>query len=75
MESGEGSAYTEQLVNNVELLDQFQEAESAGDDDKLAFCARSLIVQVASIRAVGMTSLAKCSFVRAKKQKVPVSPV
>jgi len=68
-------AFTEHIVNNVELLNQFQEAESAGDVDKLAFCVRSLIVQAASDRAVGMTSLAKCAFVRARKQKGPLSPV
>eukprot|EP00983_Pelagomonas_calceolata_P014672 465863-Pelagomonas_calceolata.AAC.1 len=62
MESGEGSricrAFSQQHCINVELLNQFQEAESAGDVDKLAFCVCSLIVQAASDRAVGMTSLA-----------------
>eukprot|EP00983_Pelagomonas_calceolata_P012525 401923-Pelagomonas_calceolata.AAC.1 len=43
-------AFTEHLVNNVELLDQSQEAESAGDVNKLAFCVHSLIVQAASDR-------------------------
>eukprot|EP00983_Pelagomonas_calceolata_P052548 1142885-Pelagomonas_calceolata.AAC.1 len=56
-------------------LSPFQEAESAGDVDKLAFCVRSLIVQAASDRAVGMTSLAKCAFVHARKQKGHLSPV
>eukprot|EP00983_Pelagomonas_calceolata_P121879 1160846-Pelagomonas_calceolata.AAC.1 len=66
---------TEHLVNNVELLNHFQEAESAGDVDKHAFFVRSLIVQAASDRAVGMTSLAKCAFIRAGKQEGPLSPI
>eukprot|EP00983_Pelagomonas_calceolata_P056647 1144698-Pelagomonas_calceolata.AAC.3 len=49
-------ACTEHLVSNVELLNQLQKAEST-DVDKLAFCVRSLIVQAASDKAVGMTSL------------------
>ena len=44
----------------MELLAQFDEAERAGDVDKLAFCVRSLIVQAASIRAVGMSARARC---------------
>eukprot|EP00983_Pelagomonas_calceolata_P011666 375739-Pelagomonas_calceolata.AAC.1 len=72
---GKALACTEHIVNNVELLNQFQEAECAGDVDKLAFCVRFLIVQAASNRAVGMTSFAKCAFVRARKQKGPLSPV
>ena len=68
-------AYAEHLANNVVLLNQFQEAESAGDVDKLAFCVCSMVVQAASDRTVGMTSLARCSFVRAKKQKGPLSPI
>eukprot|EP00983_Pelagomonas_calceolata_P080631 1155225-Pelagomonas_calceolata.AAC.3 len=55
--------------------DHFQEAEPANDVSKLAFCVRSLIVQAASSRAVGMKSLDKCAFVGAKKQKGPLSPV
>eukprot|EP00967_Tisochrysis_lutea_P003349 scaffold4003_cov13-Tisochrysis_lutea.AAC.1 len=56
------------------LLKKF-EAESAGDSDQIAFCMRLLIVQAASDRAVGMTSLDKCAFVRARKQERPLSPV
>ena len=68
-------AYVERLVGNTELMNQFDEAEANGDADKLASCLRLLIVQAASDRAVGMTSLAKCAWVRAKKQKGPLSPV
>ena len=68
-------AYAQHLVNNAELLHQFDEAEAAGDADKLAFCVRSLIVQAASDRAVGMSSFSKCALMRAKKQKGPLSPV
>eukprot|EP00983_Pelagomonas_calceolata_P075216 1152901-Pelagomonas_calceolata.AAC.4 len=56
-------------------MNQFQEAESAGDVDKITFCVRSLIVQATSDRAVGTTSLAKCAFLCARKQKGPLSPL
>ena len=68
-------AFAQHIVSNVELRHQFDEAEADGDADKLASCVRSLIVQAASDGAVGMSSLAKCALVRAKKQKGPLSPV
>ena len=68
-------AYAQHLVNNAELLHQFDEAEAAGDADKLAFCVRSLVIQAASDRAVGMSSLSKCALMRARKQKGPLSPI
>jgi predicted dinucleotide-utilizing enzyme len=48
--------YARHISDNMELLAQFDEAERAGDVDKLAFCVRSLIVQAASSRAVGMSA-------------------
>ena len=48
--------YARHILENMELLAQFDEAERAGDVDKLAFCVRSLIVQAASSRAVGMSA-------------------
>eukprot|EP00967_Tisochrysis_lutea_P062811 scaffold80806_cov17-Tisochrysis_lutea.AAC.1 len=68
-------AYTKRLLSNVELFRKFEEAESTGDIGKLAFCVRLLIVQAARDRAVVMTSLAKCAFVHARKQKGPLSPI
>ena len=52
--------YARHISENIELLAQFYEAERAGDVDKLAFCVRSLIVQAASSRAVGMSAQARC---------------
>ena len=52
------------ISENMELLAQFDEAERACDLDKLAFCVRSLIVQAASSRAVGMSAQARCVFKR-----------
>eukprot|EP00983_Pelagomonas_calceolata_P002304 78384-Pelagomonas_calceolata.AAC.1 len=71
MESGEGSCTYRAFSQQCELLNQFQEAESAGDVGKLTFCVRSLIVQAASDTTVGMTSLAKCE----KKRKAYASQV
>ena len=51
--------YARHILENMELLAQFDEAERAGDVDKLAFCVRSLIVQAASSRAVGMSAQAR----------------
>jgi len=50
--------YARHISENMELLAQFDEAERAGNVDKLAFCVRSLIVQAASSRAVGMSAQA-----------------
>ena len=52
--------YARHISENMELLVQFDEAERAGDVDKLAFCVRLLIVQAASSRAVGMSAQARC---------------
>ena len=43
--------------------------------DKLAFCVRSLIVQAASSRAVGMSAQARCVFKRERSRKGPLIPV
>ena len=52
--------YARHISENMELLAQFDEAERAGGVDKLAFCVRSLLVQAASSRAVGMSAQARC---------------
>ena len=62
------------ISENMELLAQFDEAERAGDVDKLAFCVRSLIVQAASSRAVGMSAKARCVFKRERSRKGPLDP-
>ena len=67
--------YAEHIRDNAELLAQFDEAERSGDVDKLAFCVRSLIVQAASNRAVGMSAQAKCAFKRERNRKGPLNPV
>ena len=67
--------YARHISENMELLAQFDEAERAGDVDKLAFCVRSLIVQAASSSAVGMSAQAWCVFKRERSRKGPVDPV
>ena len=61
--------YARHISENMELLAQFDEAERAGDVDKLAFCVRSLIVQAASSRAVGMSAQARCVLKRERSRK------
>ena len=68
-------AYAEHIIDNAELLSQFAEAEEARDVDKLAFCVRSLIVQAASCRSVGMSAQARCAFKRERNRKGPLNPV
>ena len=67
--------YARHISENMELLAQFDEAERAGNVDKLAFCVRSLIVQAASSRAVGMSAQARCFFKRERSRKGPMNPV
>ena len=67
--------YARHISENMELLAQTDEAERAGDVDKLAFCVRSLIVQAASSRAVGMSAQARCVFKRERSRKGPLIPV
>jgi len=67
--------YAEHIRDNVELLAQFDDAEKIEDVDKLAFCVRSLIVQAASSRSVGMSAHARCAFKRERKRKGPLNPV
>ena len=67
--------YARHISENMELLAQFDEAERAGDVDILAFCVRSLIVQAANSRAVGMSAQARCVFKRERSRKGPMNPV
>ena len=67
--------YARHISENMELLAQFDEAERAGDVDKLVFCVRSLIVQAASSRAVGMSAQAWCVFKRERSRKDSLNPV
>ena len=67
--------YARHILENMELLSQFDEAERAGGVDKLAFCVCSLIVQAASSRAVGMSAQARCVFKRECSRKGPLNPV
>jgi len=67
--------YARHISENMELLAQFDEAERAGDVDKLAFCVRSLTVQAASSRAVGMFAQARCVFKRERSRKGSLDPV
>ena len=67
--------YARHISENMELLAQFDEAERAGDVDNLAFCVRSLIIQAASSRAVGMSAQARCVFRRERSRKGPMNSV
>ena len=49
--------------------------QRAGDVDKLAFCVRSLIVQAASSRAVGMSAQDRCVFKHERSRKGPMNLV
>jgi len=68
-------AYACNIVNNAELMKQFDEAEKDKRVDVLAFCIRSLIMQAASSREVGMSSPARCPLVRERQRRGPLNPV
>lgn len=68
-------AYACNIVSNAEVMKQFDEAEKDKRVDVLAFCIRSLIVQAASSREVGMSAPARCPLMRERKRKGPLSPV